>query len=77
MQNLIQKIKDLIELYKAYQGLKQIVADMAPEFKQDIQNLAKDVDELIAKVQASPSEIDDQAIPLLTSISVFLKKISA
>ena len=77
MAKLIQQIKDLIAIYKAIKGLQQILSDVTPELKADIQALAKDIDEVIAKISATPDTLDDKVIPFLQVISDWLKKISS
>jgi hypothetical protein len=77
MNNLIQKIKDLVAIYKAYLEIKKLLEDMTPELKEDVKNLAKDVDDIIAKIQATPNTFDDSVIPYLVKLSDWLKKISA
>lgn len=76
MANLIQKIKELVQFVKDVIALKELIASITPELKEDILGLAKDIDEIIVKVEVSPSLLDDKAIPLLKSISGFLKKIA-
>ena len=77
MKNIIQSIKDLIAIYKAIVELRAILESVAPELKADVKKLAEDIDSVIAKVQASPNELDDKIVPLLSQISAWLKKVSA
>ena len=77
MANIIKKIGEIVNIYKAIVGLKQIFESVQPELKEDIRKVAADIDEIICKVQDSPSELDDRIVPLLKPISEWLKKISA
>lgn len=77
MQSILAKIAELVKIYKAVVELRAILDNAAPELKADIRELAEDIDNVIAKVQASPNDLDDKLVPVLTTISTWLKKISA
>lgn len=77
MTKIIQTIKDIVAVYKAIVELREILESVTPELKADVAKIAADIDGIIVKVQASPNELDDKVVPLLTTISTWLKKVSA
>lgn len=77
MQSILSKIAELVKIYRAVVELRAILDSATPELKADIKALAEDIDSVISKVVASPNDLDDKLVPVLTTISTWLKKISA
>jgi hypothetical protein len=74
---MIKKFKELVATIKSILEIAQAIRDIKVQCKDEVLGLAKEIDGIIAKYQASPSTADDKLIPLLQIISDKLKGLVA